>query len=162
MDGLKLSIESASGFEEQGRYYNSWTHGHYVSAVIVFCPDGTIPIVAYNCPGSVHDSMVAEWGGVYDKLEKVYDRYGGKCTPLIPRLAPLGMTFSLSHYIINSEATSMRQSAEWGYGSPAVLIPEDEGDFRERKLVLRMRFLLINYRSNRDVFVQASLLRKRN
>ena len=48
-----------------------------MSAVIEFCPDGTIPIVAYNCPGSVHDSMVAEWGGVYDKLEEVY---GGKGT----------------------------------------------------------------------------------
>ena len=35
--------------------------------IIVFCPDGTIPIVAYNCPGSVHDSMIAEWGGVYEK-----------------------------------------------------------------------------------------------
>ena len=70
---------SASGFEEQDRYYNGWTHSHYVSAVIVivfcsdgavivFCPDGTIPIVAYNVPGSVHDSMIAEWGGVYEKL----------------------------------------------------------------------------------------------
>ena len=65
MDGLKVSIESASGYEEQARYYNGWTHGHYVSAIVVFCPDGTIPIVAYNVPGSVHDSMIAEWGGEF-------------------------------------------------------------------------------------------------
>ena len=80
MDGLKLSIECASGHEEQARYYNGWTHGHYVGGIIVFCPDGTIPIVAYNCPGSVHDSMIADWGGVYEKLEDVYERWGGKCT----------------------------------------------------------------------------------
>lgn len=80
MDGLKLAIEAASSFEVQGRYFNGWIHGHFIGAIIVFCPDGTIPIVAYNCPGSVHDAHIAEWGDVYEKLESVYGRCGGKCT----------------------------------------------------------------------------------
>jgi len=123
MDGLKLSIECASGHEEQARYYNGWTHGHYVSANIVFFPDGTIPIVAYNRPGSINDSMIAEWGGVYEKLEDVYDRWGGKCS-VDSVFGPARYDFlikssqvsegGVEEYIINPEATSMRQSAEWG------------------------------------------------
>jgi len=162
MDGLKLSIESASGFEEQGRYYNGWTHGHYVSAVIVFCPDGTIPIVAYNVPGSVHDSMIAEWGGVYDKLEKVYERCGGKCT-VDSAFGSARYDFlikssqvsngGVEDYIVNSEATSMRQSAEWGMGLLKTSFPRMRDrlrfdDLGERKLTFRMCFWLFNYRSN--------------
>jgi len=159
MDGLKLSIQSASGFEEQGRYYNGWTHGHYVSAVIVFCPDETIPIVAYNCPDLVHDSMVAEWGGVYDKLEEVYERYGGKCT-VDCAFGSARYDFlikssqvcegGVEQYIINSEATSMRQSAEWGMGLLQSSFPRMKDKLRfddldERKLIFRMcclRFIL--------------------
>ena len=51
MDGLKLYLEQASDCVVQNRYYNGWTHDHYVSTVLVFCPDGTIPIVMYNIPG---------------------------------------------------------------------------------------------------------------
>ena len=63
-------------------FYNGWTSDHYISAVIVFCPDGTIPIAAYNAPGSFHDSTIAEWGGIYDKLRNVYENTGtlGRCT----------------------------------------------------------------------------------
>ena len=45
-----------------------------------FCPDGTIPIAFFNIPGSVHDSQVAHWGRVYDKLGAMYDETDGKCT----------------------------------------------------------------------------------
>ena len=44
MDGLKLSIEQPSTDVTQSRYYNGWTHGHYVSSVFCFAPDGTISI----------------------------------------------------------------------------------------------------------------------
>ena len=49
-------------------------------SVLCFCPDGTIPIAAFNMPGSFHDSTVAEYGGVYAKLEVMFDKYGMKCT----------------------------------------------------------------------------------
>ena len=72
MDGLKLYLQPSSDCTTQKNFYNGWTHDHYVGAVIVFCPDGTIPICCYNVPGSpVHDSMIAErMGNVYNKLEQ--------------------------------------------------------------------------------------------
>ena len=80
MDGLKLYLQQSSNDEVQQRFYNGWTHDHYVTSVFCFCPDGTIPIAFFNVPGSVHDSQVADWGDVYLKLEAVYRSMGGKCT----------------------------------------------------------------------------------
>ena len=54
MDGLKLMVECAADDIEQNRFYNGCTCDHYVGAVLVFCPDGTIPICCYNVPGTVH------------------------------------------------------------------------------------------------------------
>ena len=73
MDGLKLYLQQAGDSTTQNNFYNGWTHDHYVSAVLVFCPDGTIPIACFNVPGSVHDSTIAEWGNIYGKLENVYN-----------------------------------------------------------------------------------------
>ncbi len=57
MDGLKLMLECAGDDVVQNWFYNGWTCDHYVGAVIVFCPDGTIPMCCYNVPGIVHDSQ---------------------------------------------------------------------------------------------------------
>ena len=73
MDGIKLYLQQAGDSTIQNNFYNGWTHDHYVSAVLVFCPDGTIPIACFNVPGSVHDSTIAEWGNNYGKLETVYN-----------------------------------------------------------------------------------------
>ena len=51
-----------------------------MSSVLCFCPDGTIPIAYVNVPGSVHDSQVADYDGVYEKLEDVFLHTGAKCT----------------------------------------------------------------------------------
>jgi hypothetical protein len=74
MDGLKLYLQQSGNTEIQARYYNGWTHGHYVTSIFVFCPDGTIPIAFFNVPGSVHNSQVAPWGRAYDKLGAVYEQ----------------------------------------------------------------------------------------
>ena len=58
----------------QSRFYNGWTHDHYVTNLLGFTPAGTISVACMNVPGSIHDSTVAEWGEVYDKLEKVYEK----------------------------------------------------------------------------------------
>lgn len=55
IDGLKLYLQSAGHVDIQEKYYNGWTHDHYVTSVFCFCPDGTIPIAFFNVPGSVHD-----------------------------------------------------------------------------------------------------------
>ncbi len=36
-------------------------------------------IALFNVPGSVHNSQVVEMGQIHRKLEKVYERTGGKC-----------------------------------------------------------------------------------
>jgi hypothetical protein len=48
MDGLKLLLESSGIPKEQNMFYNGWTHDTYVTSVICFCPDGTIPITCFN------------------------------------------------------------------------------------------------------------------
>ena len=162
MDGLKLTVEQAPDTLVQGRFYNGWTHGHYISSVIVFCPDGTIPIVCYNTPGSMHDSSVAEAGKVYEKLVNVFDSFVGMCT--------VDSAFSKGNYpfliksqtdphgreelIINREATSMRQSAEWGMRAFQGSFPRLKDKFLyeeggERKVMLKMMLMLFNYRARK-------------
>jgi hypothetical protein len=63
MDGLKLYLQQSGNTEIQTRFYNGWTHGHYVTSVFVFCPNGTIPIAFFNVPESVHNSQLHIGGG---------------------------------------------------------------------------------------------------
>ena len=79
MDGLKLYLQSAGHADIQERFYNGWTHDHYATSVFCFCPNGTIPIAFFKVPGSVHDSQVAEYGNIYNKLERVFLSTGAKC-----------------------------------------------------------------------------------
>ncbi len=78
MDGLKLHLQQSGNTTIQERFYNGWTHDHYVTSVFCFCPDRTISIAFFNVPGSVHDSQVAELGNIYEKLEQVYETTGGE------------------------------------------------------------------------------------
>ena len=70
MDGLKLLLEKAGEESIQNMFYNGQSHDHYVTNVFVFASDGTIRAMAINCPGTMHDNVVADWGGIYIKLEK--------------------------------------------------------------------------------------------
>jgi hypothetical protein len=79
MDGLKLLLECSGDEEEQNDFYNGWTGDHYVSVLLVFCLDGTIPMCCYNVPGSQHYSKIAWVRGLYDKLRAVYEESGGLC-----------------------------------------------------------------------------------
>jgi hypothetical protein len=80
MDGLKLPIQQASTTEQQALFYNGWKHDHFITAVMYFCPDGTIPLTFFNVPGAQHDSTVCKLGGIYQKLENVYNEIGGICS----------------------------------------------------------------------------------
>ena len=80
MDGLKITLEQSSDALIQEHFYNAWTHDHYVSSVLCFCLDGIILIAYFNIPTAVHDSQIADYGDIYDKLETVYQRDGGRCT----------------------------------------------------------------------------------
>ena len=131
MDGLKLYLQQSGNTEIQACFYNGWMYGHYVTSVFVFCPDRTISIAFFYVPRSVHDSQVAHWGRVYDKLGAVYDETGGKCT-VDSAFGKGNLPFlikSSQDYLIltmptcqeqrldlqrKRQATSMRQAAEWG------------------------------------------------
>ena len=165
MDGLKLNLQQAGNRSTQNMYYNGWTHSHYVSAVLVFCPDGTIPIATYNVPGCFHDSTIAEWGNIYQKLSCIHDETGGKCTvdsafskQNYPFLIKSSQTDPESNdpadFIVNNEATSMRQSAEWGMRALQSSFPRLKDQFKyeetgERKIVMKMIILLYNLRARR-------------
>mgnify|MGYP003840563507 CR=1 FL=1 len=164
MDGLKLCLEQSPDCTVQSRFYcNGWTHDHHVTNIFGFCPAGTIVVACTNVPGCIHDSMVCEWGNIYNQLQKVYDETGGTCTVdsafsrkkcdfLIKSSQSLPDT--AEGITVNTDATSMRQSAEWGMRSfqssfPRIkdrLVYEENG---ERKLILQMLVLLFNYRANK-------------
>ena len=163
MDGLKLQLEQSPKCEIQNRFYNGWTHDHYETNIFGFAPSGTIVVATTNVPGCVHDSTVCEWGNIYKKLGKVYERTGAMVTVdsafcrknheyLIKSSNTLPCTAEEIH--INDEATSMRQSAEWGMRSfqasfPRIkdrIIYEEKG---ERKLILEMLVYLFNFRANK-------------
>ena len=150
-------------------FFNGWKHDHYVGAVIVFCPDGTIPIVCFNVPGSVHDSLIADWGSVYEKLEGVWERCRGKCTvdsafsarrneylirssqTVLDGDTRAEFAFNLQ---LNKEATSMRQSAEWGMHAFRASFPRLNDRFiyeenGERRLIMKMCLFLYNLRARR-------------
>ncbi len=93
-----------------------------MSSVLCFCPEGTISIAFINIPGSVHDSQIADYGGIYDKLESMYLRGGAKCSVdsafgkitrefLIKSSQELIHIKNVAERRIASDATLMQQSA---------------------------------------------------
>eukprot|EP00804_Cyclotella_cryptica_P010121 CCRYP_018494-RA/>CCRYP_018494-RA protein AED:0.03 eAED:0.03 QI:578/1/1/1/0/0/2/26/188 len=164
MDGIKLMVECAAEDDVQNRFYNGWTCDHYIGAVLVFCPDGTIPICCYNVPGTVHDSNIALMGNIYSKLETVYNETGAKCTvdsafarnnyPFLIKSCKPSLDMTIDEMEIAKDATSMRQSAEWGMRAFQASFPrikdritmEERG---QRKLMMKLMILLYNLRTRR-------------
>jgi DDE superfamily endonuclease len=167
MDGLKLKIQSAPERAVQNRFYNGWQHDTFITNVFVFCPDGTIPICTYNFPGCVHDSAVAEYGNIYDKLERINISTGGRVTAdsafsarSYPFIIKSGTTINddaTTHGLeaeIAAEATSMRQSAEWGMRALQASFPRLKERFiyeehGERRIILKLMLLLYNLRARK-------------
>ena len=154
----------------QNLFYNGWTHDHYVGGVFCFCPDGTIPIACYNVPGSIHDSKIAELGNIYEKLEDVFNRTGARCTAdsafsrtRAPFIIKSSQTIDPEHndiqeyqrlLRINSEATSMRQAAEWGMRALKSSFPRLKDRFvyeenGEHKIMQKMMIYLYNLRARK-------------
>lgn len=164
-DGLKLRLEQCGDVVIQNRFYNGWTHDHYVSNVLVFAPHGRIIACALNAPGSFHDSTVASYGDIYERLESVFNNTGGKCVvdsafcrTRYPFLIKSGVqssisTFTAEDVLIESQATSARQSAEWGMRALQSSFPrlKDRLIFEvrgERRLILVSSVLLFNFRTS--------------
>jgi len=106
MDGLKITLKQSGDALVQEQYYNGWTHDHYVFSDLL----------------------------LYDKLELVYERDGGKCTVdsafgnvttdyFIKSLQELIHIEDHQEQGVARDATSMRQSAEWGTRAFQCLMP---------------------------------------
>jgi hypothetical protein len=172
MDELKLFLQTAGNTYIQERFYNGWTHDHYVTSIFCFCSDGMIPISFFNVPGSVHNSQVAEFGNTYNKLEEVHHLYGAKwCVDLAfghvmraylyklcqDLLGPNAPTHELRKLDLckKRQATSARQTAEWGIRMCQTSFPWVKNRFvyeerGERHICLKMLVLLFNMRTRMD------------
>jgi hypothetical protein len=162
-DGLKLTIES-TGDEPliENAFYNGWKCAHYVGNIFLFAPNGTIPACVINAPGSWHDSQIADYGHFYDKLELMFIAYHAKTC--------IDSAFSLNQHkyliksgaeetaqdfeehIILEEATSMRQTAEWGMNGFQLSFPRMRDrlrwvEFGECKVIISLVVHLYNIRS---------------
>ena len=165
-DGLKLMLEQAGEDDIQGMYYNSWTHDHYVTNVFCFSTDGRIICCVVDAPGCLHDSTLADWGGIYELLEEVHARAGGVCC------VDSAFAADGADYLIKSaqdttkaetpedllkirQATSLRQAAEWGMRAIQSSMPrlkdrfpyeEEEKELKEREIILSIVPHLYNFR----------------
>jgi DDE superfamily endonuclease len=164
-DGLKLPFQRCDELHEQSRYYNGWKSGHYITNLFVFGADGRIINAVTNVPGSVHDSTLAVWGGMYRKLKEVYERTGGVCcvdsafaSGGVPYLLKSGKKEQI-HANAKSkedmarllEATSLRQAAEWGMRAIQGSMPRLKDPIKfeqngERRVIMKLVPLLYNIR----------------
>jgi hypothetical protein len=168
MDGLKLTIQQAPDFLTQSRYYNGWKCDHFVTAVLCFCPDGTIPMTYYNVCGVAHDSNIARIGSIYNKLVHVHERTGLKCVVnsafrikgrnqnclIKSGTDSVRDTLTRDELQLHRAATSMRQAAEWGMGCFQSSFPRclerfkwDDSEYSTRRLVMKCMILLFNFRA---------------
>jgi len=77
MDGLKLYLQQSGNTEIQARFNNGWAHGHYVTSVFVFCPDGTIPNTSLMFPDPCMTAKLHIGGGCTISLVPCMSRPAG-------------------------------------------------------------------------------------
>ena len=162
-DGLKLYLEEANDVIVQNMFYNGWKSDHYVSCIMVFVPSGVIVAAMLNAPGCMHDSQISEYGGLYEKLERFQEKTGGTIVvdsafdrgryPFLVKSAQ-DETSAETPEEVNTirQATSFRQSAEWGMRMFQGSFPRMKDRFiyeerGERKLMLLLTVLLFNVRT---------------
>jgi len=163
MDGVKLYLEASGSGEIQERFYNGWMHDHYVSNLFAFAPSGLIVCCSINAPGCMHDSAVADYGKVYDKLEHQYEVTGGKGVVdsafsrrrhgfLIKSSQTVASNAPRRTVLVQRDATSLRQTAEWGMRGFQGSFPRMKDRFHyeedgERLLMLLTTVHLYNFRT---------------
>jgi DDE superfamily endonuclease len=166
MDGVKINIEAPGDDIKQSRFYNGWTHGHYVANLFLFTPDGRICAAYLNSPGTTHDSTMANLSKIYNQIDEVYHRMGGRAKVVVDSAFAseerLSLIKSFQNNIgrngalrqnrqVNNEATAVRQLSEWGMRGFQSSFPrlkekikyEERG---ERKIMLNLMVLLYNFR----------------
>ena len=77
MDGLKLQLQQSGNTAIQERFYNGWTHDHYVTSVFCFCPDGTIPIAFSTFQDQSMIARLRSWEIYTKNLSRYTNQQGG-------------------------------------------------------------------------------------
>jgi hypothetical protein len=166
MDGLKIRLEKAGNPNVQNVFFNGWTHDHYISNLFLFSPDGKIRACYVNAPGTMHDSTMARWGNLYDKVDQLYATMGVKIVvdSAFASERRDSMYKSYQNNIdqygnvrqnsqIQRQATAVRQMSEWGMRALQASFPrlkdrmlyEEKG---ERRLIMNLIVFLYNYRAS--------------
>lgn len=134
----------------------------------LFAQIAVVTSCAINAPGSIHDYCIAEWGGVYDALEKIFGKTGGRVVvdsafargrhPFLVKSAQEEQNAEGSEeenaegseeVTTTRKATSVRQASEWGMRSFQGSAPRIKDQFfyeerGERKLMMWLTVLLLN------------------
>jgi hypothetical protein len=162
MDGLKLTFQKTNNGIKQNHFYNGWTHGHYINCLFVFTPDERICVCLINCPGSMHDSTMAQYG-VYRKLQKLFKNYGAivvvdselseKDYPFLIKSSQEDPAGKPEAVLAHRDATSIRQLSEWGMRMiqaqfPRVTKPIQYEVKGEHRVILHLIVLLYNFQTN--------------
>jgi hypothetical protein len=119
-----------------------------------------------NVPGSVHDSTLAEWGGIYTLLETTYQRTSEICCA-DSAFAALNNAFIIRsaqdvtqaetelEVVQMEEATALQQASEWGMRAIQGVFPrlkdtikfksagEDDEELEDSKLERRLMLKLV-------------------
>jgi hypothetical protein len=133
VDGLSLPLADFLDIDKQNAYYNGYKSSCRVTNLIVFSSEGDIIFVKYNCPGSWHDSVLAQTP-LYDTLllkhtpspysiigDTAFQSNGDMKEKILTpfKQGQISQHSDLAAYEIqlHQHITSVRQSVEWGMRS---------------------------------------------
>jgi hypothetical protein len=164
LDGIALPIQCSPDENVQNAFYNGYYGDTMVNNIILFAPTGKIIYAVFNCPGSWHDSTVAEplkqlvldldliykicVDQGFPRSGAFYDRFVGPLSKRARRsLSPILRKIILQ---LHNKYVSLRQSSEWGMrglqGSFSRLKSRLTSDCRMRYLIIYSILLLSNFR----------------
>ena len=76
---MKIQIlQKANNSKIQSNHNDDWIHNYYVASML-FLSKGNNTGCFIEVQICVHNSQVADWGDIYDKLKLVYKNTGDKC-----------------------------------------------------------------------------------
>ena len=164
LDGLALPVQCSPDLHVQNAFYNGYYGDTMVNNIILFAPTGKIIYAVFNCPGSWHDSIVAEplkqlivdmdvpykicVDQGFPRSGVLQDKFVGPLSKKARRqLSPILRKAILE---IHNKYVSLRQSSEWGMrglqGTFSRLKARLSSDKFKRSLLIYSILLLSNFR----------------
>lgn len=122
VDGVSFSIEDDSDSEMQNAYYNGWKARSTVSNIFAYGSDGCCIWARINCPGSWHDShvaqpliaMMAACPAPYCLVADSAFPSRGLLDEKIRTPAKSNQCLTRQQELYSNKITSLRQACEWG------------------------------------------------